>query len=57
MVLRAAEIHALLTMQHLLANLDPGGLLAPHIQPLIARLNALLGGPRKTRPRRSVAAS
>lgn len=37
------EIHALLTMQHLLANLDPGGILAPHIQPLIARLNALLG--------------
>ena len=40
----AAEIHALLTMQHLLANLDPGGLLAEHIQPLVARLNALLGG-------------
>ena len=39
----AAEIHALLTMQHLLANLDPGGLLAPHIRPLMARLNALLG--------------
>lgn len=37
------EIHALLTMQHLLANLDPGGILAPHIQPLMARLNALLG--------------
>lgn len=37
------EIHALLTMQHLLANLDPGGMLAPHVQPLMARLNALLG--------------
>lgn len=37
------EIHALLTMQHLLANLDPGGILAPHVQPLMARLNALLG--------------
>ncbi len=37
------EIHALLTMQHLLANLDPGGILAPHIEPLMARLNALLG--------------
>ncbi|AYH45833.1 YafY family protein [Azoarcus sp. DN11] len=37
------EIHALLTMQHLLANLDPGGLLAPHVQPLVARLNKLLG--------------
>lgn len=37
------EIHALLTMQHLLANLDPGGLLAPHVQPLVARLDKLLG--------------
>lgn len=37
------EIHALLTMQHLLANLDPGGILAPHVRPLIARLNKLLG--------------
>jgi predicted DNA-binding transcriptional regulator YafY len=44
----AAEIHALLTMQHLLANLDPGGVLAPHIQPLIARLNALLGSADNT---------
>ena len=39
----AAEIHALLTMQHLPANLDPGGILAPHVRPLMARLNALLG--------------
>jgi predicted DNA-binding transcriptional regulator YafY len=39
----AAEIHALLTMQHLLANLDPGGILTPHVEPLMARLNALLG--------------
>lgn len=38
-----AEIHALLTMQHLLANLDPGGILTPHVRPLMARLNALLG--------------
>lgn len=37
------EIHALLTMQHLLANLDQGGMLAPHVQPLMARLNGLLG--------------
>ena len=37
------EIHALLTMQHLLANLDPGGLLAPHVEPLIKRLDKLLG--------------
>lgn len=39
----AEEIHALLTMQHLLARLDTGGLLGPHIQPLLARLTALLG--------------
>ena len=39
----AEEIHALLTMQHLLANLDSGGLLGPHIQPLLARLTAILG--------------
>jgi predicted DNA-binding transcriptional regulator YafY len=42
----ADEIHALLTMQHLLANLDAGGLLGPHIQPLMARLTALLGSGR-----------
>ncbi len=41
--LSAEEIHALLTMQHLLANLDAGGLLGPHIQPLMARLGKLLG--------------
>ena len=39
----AAEIHALLTMQHLLSNLDSGGLLGPHIKPLLSRLTALLG--------------
>ena len=39
----ASEIHALLTMQQLLAGLDNGGLLAPHIAPLMDRLNALLG--------------
>ena len=44
----SAEIHALLTMQHLLANLDPGGILTPHVQPLIARLNALLGTAENT---------
>lgn len=37
----ASEIHALLTMRQLLADLQPG-LLEPHIQPLLARLNALL---------------
>jgi predicted DNA-binding transcriptional regulator YafY len=39
----ASEIHALLTMQHLLANLDQGGLLSPHVRPLMARLNGLMG--------------
>lgn len=38
----AAEIHALLTMQHLLAGLDRGGLLATHVEPLQTRLTALL---------------
>lgn len=37
----ATEIHALLTMRHLLKELQPG-LLEPHVQPLLARLNALL---------------
>lgn len=39
----AEEIHALLTMQHLLSNLDTGGLLGPQIKPLLARLAGLLG--------------
>ncbi len=39
----AEEIHALLTMQHLLTNLDTGGLLGPHIKPLLSRMTALLG--------------
>ena len=38
----ATEIHALLTMQHLLSGLDRGGLLSPHIEPLQARLTSLL---------------
>jgi len=38
----AAEIHALLTMQHLLENLQPG-LLAPHVKPLLSRFAAILG--------------
>ena len=42
--LSAEEIHALLTMQHLLANLDASGLLGPHIQPLLTRLGKLLDG-------------
>jgi predicted DNA-binding transcriptional regulator YafY len=39
----AEEIHALLTMQHLLSNLDAGGFLGPHIEPLRKRLSQLLG--------------
>ena len=38
----AEEIHALLTMQHLLANLDPGGLLGPHIKPMLSRTLSLM---------------
>lgn len=37
------EIYALLTMQHLIANLDPSGILKQHIEPLMERLNKLLG--------------
>jgi len=37
----AAEIHALLTMQHLLENLGPG-LLEHHVEPLVTRLKMLL---------------
>lgn len=37
----SSEIHALLAMHHLLANLDPG-LLAPHIKPLQVRIQALI---------------
>lgn len=39
----ADEIHALLTMHHLLSDLDTGGLLGAHIKPLLSRLTALLG--------------
>lgn len=39
----AEEMHALLTMQHLLANLDAGGLLQPHIEPLRKKLARILG--------------
>ena len=38
----SAEIHALLTMQYLLTNLDIGGVLTPHVAPLMARLTTLL---------------
>jgi predicted DNA-binding transcriptional regulator YafY len=36
------EIHALLTMQHLLGDLGAGGILQDQIGPLMARLNAML---------------
>ncbi len=36
------EIYALLTMQHLLSNLDSGGLLSKHVKPLQSRLLAML---------------
>jgi predicted DNA-binding transcriptional regulator YafY len=39
----AEEIHALLTMQHLLSNLDTSGLLGSQIKPLLNRLTKLLG--------------
>ena len=38
----ASEAHALLTMQHLLARIEPG-ILAPHLAPLGERLRRLLG--------------
>ncbi len=37
----ASEIHALLTMRHLLDNLQPG-LLGPHVEPLADRIRALI---------------
>jgi predicted DNA-binding transcriptional regulator YafY len=40
--LNASEIHALLMMQQLLTDLQPG-LLEPHVRPLQSRLRALLG--------------
>jgi predicted DNA-binding transcriptional regulator YafY len=38
-----AEAFALVMMEHLLASLDHGGLIGPHIAPLRARLAAILG--------------
>jgi predicted DNA-binding transcriptional regulator YafY len=37
------EAFALVAMEHLLASLDHGGLIGPHIEPLRARLTAMLG--------------
>lgn len=42
--LSAEEIHALLTMQHLISQLDPAGMLGSHIQPLMQRFAGLLDG-------------
>lgn len=42
------EIHALLTMQHLLSSLGADGLLADHVAPLMARLDAMLGADHDT---------
>jgi predicted DNA-binding transcriptional regulator YafY len=39
----SSEIHALLTMHHMLSNLDTVGLLGGHIKPLLSRLTSLLG--------------
>jgi len=37
------ETTALVTMQHLLASLDQGGLIGPHIAPLMTKIDAILG--------------
>lgn len=38
----AQEMQALLTMHKLLADLDAGGLLAPHVESVVARIRTLL---------------
>ena len=42
------EIHALLTMHQLLCGLDDDGVLARHLQPLMDRLQGMLGGDAAT---------
>ncbi len=37
------EATALVTMQHLLSSIDQGKLLAPHIDPLMSRIDSILG--------------
>ncbi len=37
------ELHALLTMHQLIGGLDPGGVLARHLQPLLDKLHGMLG--------------
>jgi predicted DNA-binding transcriptional regulator YafY len=44
----AREIHALLTMHHLITGLNPKGLLGHHVQPLLTRVSALLGSANNT---------
>jgi predicted DNA-binding transcriptional regulator YafY len=46
------EIHALLTLQHLLEKIEPSGLMKQHIQPLTTRLEQLLGD--KTTPSEAI---
>jgi predicted DNA-binding transcriptional regulator YafY len=45
----ASEVHALLTMQHLLKGVEPG-LLAPHVEPLLTRLQGMLASDDVTAP-------
>ncbi|MEO8133282.1 MAG: YafY family protein [Betaproteobacteria bacterium] len=42
------EAYALVMMQHLLASLDQGGLIGPHIAPLMARIDLILGSGETT---------
>jgi hypothetical protein len=42
-VVRRAELYSLLTAQQLLAGLDSDGLLSRHLQPLLDRIQQLLG--------------
>ena len=39
-----AEATALITMQQLLSSLDQGGLIGPHVEPLMTRIDSILGG-------------
>ena len=41
------ELHALLTMHHLIRGLDEGGVLARHLQPLLDKLHGMLGSSDK----------
>ncbi len=38
-----AELHALLTMQHMLAGLDDGGVVGRHLQPMFDKITRMLG--------------